>query len=88
MTAKPQAQMIAPDAYPQMMTGKDVAQAMATLRSAQTEAKAQGAMNAAAPPMRPRIDAISPASHPAPPAAPPPPAACSWIRPAAPANQS
>ena len=55
MTAKPQAQMIAPDAYPQMMTGKDVAQAMATLRSAQTEAKAQGAMNAAAPPMRAAI---------------------------------
>ena len=52
MTAKPQGQMIAPDAYPQMMTGKDVAQAMATLRSAQTRAKAQSAMQAAVPPMR------------------------------------
>jgi len=55
MTAKPRGQMIAPDAYPQMMTGKDVAQAMATLKSAQTKAKAQGAMKAAAPPMRAAI---------------------------------
>lgn len=55
MAAKPQAQMIAPDAYPQMMTGKDVARAMANLRSAQTRDKAQNAMNAAAPSMRAAI---------------------------------
>jgi hypothetical protein len=57
MTArpKPQAQMIAPDDYPQMMTGKDVAHAMATLRSAQTRAKAQGALQSATPAMRAAI---------------------------------
>ena len=55
MTAQPKAQMIAPDAYPQMMTGKDVARAMATLKSAQTRTKAQVAMSAAAPPMRAAI---------------------------------
>lgn len=55
MTAKPQPQMIAPDAYPQMMTGKDVARAMATLKSGQTRAKAQAVMQAAAPGMRAAI---------------------------------
>ena len=55
MTAKPKAEMIAPEAYPQMMTGKDVAQAMATLKSAQTKVKAQAAMTAAMPPMRAAI---------------------------------
>lgn len=52
MTAKPRGQMIAPDAYPQMMSGKDVSHAMATLKSAQTKEKAQSAMEAAVPPMR------------------------------------
>ena len=53
--AKPQAQMIAPEAYPQMMSGKDVAHAMATLRSAQTKVKAQVAMDSAVPPLRAAI---------------------------------
>ena len=55
MTAKKQAQLIAPDAYPQMMKAADVAHAMATLKSAQTRANAQVAMKAAARPMRAAI---------------------------------
>jgi hypothetical protein len=48
-------QFIAPDAYPQMMGKQDGARAMQTLRSSQTQAKAQLAMEAAMPPMRAAI---------------------------------
>jgi hypothetical protein len=49
------AQFIAPDAYPQMMNRQDAARAMQALRSPQTDAKAQVAMEAAVPPMRTAI---------------------------------
>jgi hypothetical protein len=53
MTAPKQAaQMIAPDAYPQMMSKQDAQRAMTTLRSAQVSVKAAAAMEDAAPPMR------------------------------------
>jgi hypothetical protein len=47
-----QAQMISPDAYPQMMGKQDAVHAMRSLRSAQTMVKAQVAMEAAVPAMR------------------------------------
>jgi hypothetical protein len=47
-----QAQMISPDAYPQMMSRQDGARAMQSLRSTQTLDKAQAAMEAAVPAMR------------------------------------
>jgi hypothetical protein len=56
--AKPpaaKAQFIAPDAYPQPMTKPSAARAMLSLRSAETAAKAQLAMEAAVPPMRAAI---------------------------------
>jgi hypothetical protein len=53
MTApKKQAQMIAPDAYPQLMRAGDAVLAMQELRSAQVAIKAAAAMEAAVPPMR------------------------------------
>jgi hypothetical protein len=53
MTAQTkQAQMIAPDAYPQLMSAADAARAMQGLRSAQVAEKAAAAMEAAVPPMR------------------------------------
>jgi hypothetical protein len=48
-------QFIAPDAYPQMISKQDAARAMQALRSSQTHAKAQVAMEAAVPPMRAAI---------------------------------
>ncbi len=50
--AAKQAQFIAPDAYPQMMSKQDAARAMKTLRSSATAEKAQVAMEKAAPPMK------------------------------------
>lgn len=50
--AQKQAEMILPDAYPQMMSKQDAAYAMRTLRSAQTMVRAQVAMEAAVPPMK------------------------------------
>ena len=50
--AQKQAEMISPDAYPQMMSKQDAAYAMRTLRSGQTMVKAQVAMEAAVPPMK------------------------------------
>ena len=47
-----QAQVISPDAYPQMMSRQDGARAMQSLRSSQTMEKAQAAMDAAVPAMR------------------------------------
>jgi len=49
------AQFIAPDAYPQPMDKPLAARAMLNLRSAETAAKAQLAMQAAIPPMRAAI---------------------------------
>jgi hypothetical protein len=49
------AQLIEPDAYPQMLNRSDAARAMLALRSAETAAKAQVAMEAAIPPMRAAI---------------------------------
>ena len=53
--AKREAQFIAPDSYPQMMSKQNAARALQTLRSSQTAAKAQEAMQAAVPPMRAAI---------------------------------
>lgn len=50
--AQKQAEMISPDAYPQMMGRQDAAHAMQSLRSAQTMVKAQVAMDAAVPQMK------------------------------------
>jgi hypothetical protein len=47
--------LIAPDAYPQMMSKADAARAMRTLRSAQTMVRAQVAVEACIPPMRQAI---------------------------------
>ena len=47
-----QAQMIAPDAYPQMMSKQDAARAMRTLHSAQTAVRAAMAMEASIAPMK------------------------------------
>ena len=49
------AQLIEPDAYPQMLNRPDAARALLALRSAETAAKAQVAMEAAIPPMRAAI---------------------------------
>jgi len=48
-------QMIAPDAYPQMLSKPQAARALHTLRSNDTATKAQVAMEAAIPPMRAAI---------------------------------
>jgi len=48
-------QMIQPDAYPQMMSKAQAARALHTLRSHETAARAQVAMEAAIPPMRAAI---------------------------------
>ncbi len=53
--AQKQAEMISPDAYPQMLSKQDAARAMQSLRSAQTMVKAQAAMEAAVPPMKTAI---------------------------------
>lgn len=53
--AQKTAQMISPDAYPQMMGRQDGARAMAALRSGQTMAQAQVAMEEAAAPMKAAI---------------------------------
>ncbi len=50
--AQKQAQMITPDAYPQMMSRQDGMRAMQSLRSTQTMDKAQAAMAAAVPAMK------------------------------------
>jgi hypothetical protein len=52
---KKNAQYIVPDAYPQMVGRQSVARALQSLRSAQTAAKAQVAMEAAIAPMRAAI---------------------------------
>ena len=49
------AQLIEPDAYPQMLNRPDAARALLALRSAETAAKAQVAVEAAIPPMRDAI---------------------------------
>ena len=49
------AQFIQPDAYPQILSKPAAARALRTLRSAETAAKAQMAMEAAVPPMRAAI---------------------------------
>ena len=48
-------QMIEPNAYPQMMSKPQAVRALLTLRSHETAAKAQVAMEAAIPPMRAAI---------------------------------
>jgi hypothetical protein len=53
--APAEAQFIAPDAYPQMMSKQAAANAMKVLRSAETAVKAQVAFEAAVPPMRAAI---------------------------------
>jgi hypothetical protein len=53
--APAEAQFIAPDAYPQMMSKQAAADAMKVLRSAQTSVKAQVAIEAHVPPMRAAI---------------------------------
>lgn len=57
MTAasRKQAQIIAPDAYPQLISRQNAARAMEMLRSAQTAARAQAAIAAQIPPMRAAI---------------------------------
>lgn len=50
--AAKQAQLIPPNAYPQMLSKQDAAQAMQSLRSSQTMVKARVAMEAAVPPMK------------------------------------
>jgi hypothetical protein len=61
------AQLIEPDAYPQMLNRPDTARALLALRSAETAAKAQVAMEAAIPPMRTAIlryvDEMEAAAH-------------------------
>ncbi len=49
------AQVIAPDSYPQLMSKQGAARALLTLRTAETAARAQAAMQAAIPPMRAAI---------------------------------
>ena len=53
--AKHQPQLIAPDAYPQIMSKADVLRAVLTLRSSQVAVKAQAAMQAQVPAMRAAI---------------------------------
>lgn len=50
--AHKQAQMISPDAYPQMLSRQDGARAMRTLRSSQTAVRAAVAMEACIPPIK------------------------------------
>jgi hypothetical protein len=50
-----QAQMIAPDAYPQMISRQNAASAMRILRSSQTAVRAAVAMEACIPPMKAAI---------------------------------
>jgi chemotaxis protein histidine kinase CheA len=50
-----EAQLIPPDAYPQMVSKEGAARIMKILRAEITAAKAQAAMKAAAPPMRAAI---------------------------------
>jgi hypothetical protein len=52
---KRQVQIIAPDAYPQMMSRQNAARAAETLHSAQTASKAKAAMEAQVPAMRTAI---------------------------------
>ena len=52
---KAKAQLIPPDAYPQMLDKASAARAMQTLRSAVTQVKARVAMEAQVPPMRAAI---------------------------------
>jgi hypothetical protein len=52
---KQQAQIIAPDAYPQMLSKPNAARAIETLRSAQTAANAQAAIAAQVPALRAAI---------------------------------
>jgi hypothetical protein len=47
-----QAQMISPDAYPQLLSKQDAASAMRALRSSQTAARAAMAMQACIPPLK------------------------------------
>ena len=54
-SARKGAQVIAPDAYPQMLSKPQAARALSTLRSAETAARAQMAMEAAIAPMRTAI---------------------------------
>ena len=49
------AQLIAPEAYPQMLSKPEAVRALLNLHSAETAAKAQVAMEAAIPPMRAAI---------------------------------
>jgi hypothetical protein len=49
---KPSAQMIAPDAYPQMIGRKDAERALTLLRSDQLLEKAQAGIDACVPPLR------------------------------------
>lgn len=49
------AQIIAPDAYPQMMSKPNAARSLKTLRAAETAEKAQAAMEAEVPAMRAAI---------------------------------
>jgi ATP/maltotriose-dependent transcriptional regulator MalT len=55
MTEPKNAQLILPDAYPQMMGRQDAARALLTLHSPETAAKAQAAVEAAIPPLRAAI---------------------------------
>ena len=55
MSPKKQAQIIAPDAYPQMLSKPNAARAIETLRSAQTAANAQAAIAAQVPALRAAI---------------------------------
>ena len=52
---KPSVQLISPDDYPQMLSKPRAARAMYTLRTPETAAKAQAAMEAAMPSMRAAI---------------------------------
>ena len=52
---KPKAQIIAPDAYPQMLSKPNGARAISTLRSHQVAASAQAAMEAQVPVLRAAI---------------------------------
>ena len=54
-TPRKKVQLIGPDSYPQMLSRQAAARAMQILRSTQTAAKAQEAMQAAVPPMRAAI---------------------------------
>ena len=55
MTKQADAQIITPEAYPQLMSKQAAAQALKVLRSAQTSVKAQVAFEAHVPPMRAAI---------------------------------